>query len=165
MGTARVTQTFSASVADAERCWYDTSAWAVWVDGLDEMLEVDPRWPGLGAVVTWESGPAGRGHVTERVVAYAPGEGQTVEVDDVSVTGRQTVMFAPVPDGVQVTLALEYRLHRRSPLTPLVDLLFIRRAMTLSLGRTLGRFGSRLLSGHPAAEHWCPGPEIRCIDE
>jgi Polyketide cyclase / dehydrase and lipid transport len=153
MGTARVTQTFTASVADAERCWYDTSAWAVWVDGLDEVLEVDPRWPGMGAVVTWQSGPAGRGRVTERVVAYAAGQGQTVDVDDVSISGRQSVAFAPVPDGVQVTLGLEYRLHRRSPLTPLVDILFIRRAMTLSLGRTLDRFGFRLLSGDPAAEH------------
>jgi Polyketide cyclase / dehydrase and lipid transport len=153
MGAARVTHTFAASVSDAERCWYDTSAWAVWVDGLDEMVEVDPRWPGLGAVVMWESGPAGRGRVTERVIAYEPGEGQTVEVDDVSVTGRQSVTFVPVTAGVQVALGLEYRLHRRSPLTPLVDILFIRRAMTLSLGRTLSRFGSRLLSGNRAAEH------------
>src|SRR5664279_899427 len=141
MGTARVTQTFSASVVDAERCWYDTRGWSMWVDGLDRMVEVDPRWPGLGAVVTWESGPAGRGHVTERVVTYAPGAGQTVEVEDVSIRGRQSVAFATVPGGVQVTLALEYRLHRRSPLTPLVDILFIRRAMALSLGRTLDRFG------------------------
>jgi hypothetical protein len=153
MATARVRQTFAASVAEAERCWYDTSAWTVWVDGLDRMVEVDPRWPEAGAVVTWESGPAGRGHVTERVVAYEPGQGQTVEVDDVSIGGRQSVTFATVPDGVQVTLQLDYRLHRRSPLTPLVDILFIRRAMTLSLGRTLARFGSRLLSGDPAAEH------------
>jgi hypothetical protein len=153
MGAARVTQTFAAPAAEAERRWYDTSGWTEWVDGLDCMVVVDPRWPALGAVVTWDSGPAGRGHVTERVVAYEPGVGQTVEVHDVSIAGHQSVAFATVPDGVQVTLALAYRLHRRSPLTPLVDMLFIRRAMTLSLGRTLGRFGSRLRSGDLAADH------------
>ena len=31
--------------------------------------------------------------------------------------------------------------HDRSLLTPLVDLLFVRRQMSLSLGRTLARFG------------------------
>jgi len=149
MGSARVTHTFAASVADAERCWYDTSGWATWVDGLDRVLAVDPGWPQLGAAVTWESGPAGRGHVTERVIDYAPGEGQTVEVQDVSVTGRQSVTFAAAAAGVAVTLELEYRPHRRSPVTPLVDILFVRRAMTLSLHRTLSRFAVRVTGATP----------------
>jgi hypothetical protein len=152
MPTVRVTHAFTASVAAAEGCWYDTSGWDTWVDGLDRVQRVDPGWPALGATVTWESNPAGRGHVTEHVVAYEPGAGQTVEVADVSITGRQSVSFAAVPDGVEVTLALDYRPRRRSPVTPLVDLLFIRRAMTLSLGRTLHRFGSRLGSRDPASE-------------
>jgi hypothetical protein len=152
MATVRVTHAFAASVAAAERCWYDTSRWEAWVDGLERVVAVEPGWPRSGATVTWESGPAGRGHVTERVVAYEPGAGQTVEVEDVSITGRQSVSFAAIPDGVEVTLALAYRQRRRSPVTPLVDLLFIRRAMTLSLGRTLSRFGARLGSGDPATE-------------
>ena len=61
--------------------------------------------------------------------------------------------FTRCPTGFRSTLGLEYRLHRRSPLTPLVDILFIRRAMTLSLGRTLSRFGSQLQAGEHAAEH------------
>ena len=149
MGSARVTQSFAASVADAERCWYDTSGWPAWLDGLDRVLTVDPGWPALGAAVTWESGPAGRGHVTERVIAYAPGQGQTVEVRDVSATGRQSVTFGAMPGGVEVTLELQYRPHRRSPVTPFVDLLFVRRAMTLSLDRTLGRFGVRVAGARP----------------
>ena len=60
--------------------------------------------------------------------------------------------FAPVADGVQVVLLLEYRLHRRSPVTPLVDVLFIRRAMAQSLGRTLDRFGARLRDDAHLAE-------------
>ena len=144
MRLVHATHTFAASVPAAERQWYDTSGWPQWVDGLDQVVKTDEPWPRVGGGVTWESGPAGRGRVTEAVVAYAPGEGQTVEVADDAMTGRQTVTFAAVPDGVEVTLRLEYRLRRRSPVTPLVDVLFIRRAMALSLGRTLARFGARL---------------------
>ncbi len=60
------------------------------------------------------------------------------------MTGRQAVTFAAVPGGVEVTLALQYRITRSSPLTPVVDVLFVRRAMTQSLGRSLDRFAVRL---------------------
>ena len=150
MRPVRAVQQFSASVPEAERCWYDTSRWPRWVDGLDHVVQTAAPWPHAGGSVIWESGPAGRGRVTERVVAYAPGEGQSLEVSDDAVTGQQTVAFAAVPDGVQVTLALEYRFNRRSPITPLLDVLFVRRQMTQSLTRTLARFGAQLRS---RAEH------------
>jgi Polyketide cyclase / dehydrase and lipid transport len=142
--TVQVVQTFPASVAEAERCWYDTSHWDGWVDGLDTVLEVAPGWPEAGSSVRWASGPAGRGHVTERVVAYHPADGQTMDVSDDSIAGRQSVAFAAVPHGVEVTLRLEYGLNKTSPLTPLIDLVFIKRAMVLSLSRMLARFGARL---------------------
>ena len=144
MRPVRATRTFPGSVTDAERYWYDTSHWSYWVDGLDRVLQTAAPWPDVGGSVTWESSPAGRGRVTERVVAYAPADGQALEVSDDAVTGRQTVAFVRVADGVEVTLQLEYRLNRHSPVTPVVDLLFIRRQMTQSLARTLDRFGARL---------------------
>jgi hypothetical protein len=144
MRTVRATRTFPGAVAEAERCWYDTSGWPSWVDGLDNVVRTAAPWPEVDGSVTWQSGPAGRGRVTERVVAYAPGDGQALEVSDDAVTAHQTVGFVAVADGVEVTLELEYRLNRSSPLTPVVDLLFIRRQMTQSLDRTLERFGARL---------------------
>ncbi|MFZ1994585.1 MAG: SRPBCC family protein [Solirubrobacteraceae bacterium] len=144
MRAVRTAQMFAASVTEAEHCWYDTSRWESWVDGLDRVLQTDEPWPMVGGSVSWESGPAGRGQVTETVVAYTPADGQTVEVVDDAVTGRQAVAFAAVGGAVQVTLMLEYRLRRRSPVTPVVDALFIRRAMAGSLARTLARFGVRL---------------------
>jgi hypothetical protein len=148
----RATQTFSTSVAEAERCWYDTSRWPSWVDGLDRVVQTAAPWPHAGGSVTWESGPAGRGRVTERVVSHAPADGQALDVSDDSMTGHQTVAFAAVPEGVQVTLQLEYRLNRGSPLMPVVNVLFIRRAMTQSLARTLARFGGRLRAEHGPAD-------------
>src|SRR5437763_815073 len=85
--------------------------------------------PLVPAARRWQSGPAGRGRVTERVIAYEPLEGYTVEVEDDSITGEQSVSFEPADDGVEVGLALSYRIKRRSPLTPLIDALFVRRLM------------------------------------
>jgi hypothetical protein len=144
MGAVTVSRAFPATVAEAEQCWYDTSRWSRWVDGLDRVLTVEGPWPAAGAVVTWESGPAGRGRVVEQVTAYELRRGQTLEVQDASITGRQSVVFEPSDSGVEVTMRLEYRLRRRSPLTPLFDLLFIRRAMAVSLETTVTRFGVEL---------------------
>ena len=136
----QATQTVAGAVGEVERRWYDTGRWSSWVDGLERVLAVSGPWPEPGAVVTWESGPAGRGRVVERVVEHRPLQGQTSEVSDPSISGRQSVAFAPVADGVEVTLALSYALNRRSPVTPVIDLLFIRRAIVSSLQTTLARF-------------------------
>jgi hypothetical protein len=143
-------QTFPGSVHEAETVWYDTRLWPRWVDGLDSVAEVDARWPQPGGSVTWHSGPAGRGRVVERVVAHNPLEGQTVEVEDDSIRGRQSVAFAPAEEAVEVALTLEYEIKQRSPLTPLVDLLFIRRAFRTSLDATLRRFGLELEAAREA---------------
>jgi hypothetical protein len=56
------------------------------------------------------------------------------------------VTFTPVQSGVEVALTLEYEIKRWSIVTPVVDLLFIRRAMTASLQTTVSRFGVELRS-------------------
>jgi Polyketide cyclase / dehydrase and lipid transport len=144
MRSVRVAQTFDSTVHEAETCWYDTRRWPAWVDGLERVVEVSETWPNLGATVSWRSGPAGRGDVVERVVEFEPLQRHTVQVHDDSIEGRQSVAFTPVPDGVEVALELRYEIMRRSPLTPLVDVLFIRRAMATSLQATLTRFGVEL---------------------
>ena len=130
----------AGTVGEVERRWYDTGRWPSWVDGLEQVVDVSGPWPQAGAEVTWQSGPAGRGRVVERVVEREPLKGQTSEVSDPSISGRQSVAFAAVGADVEVTLTLSYQLERRSPMTPVVDLLFIRRAMMSSLQTTLDRF-------------------------
>ncbi len=114
------------------------------MDGLQRVLEVDGGWPNPGATVIWESGSAGRGRVTERVSEREPLRSLTVEVDDPSIGGRQSVSFIPTAHGVEVVLSLDYELKRRSLISPLVDLLFIKRAMAASLAATVTHFGFEL---------------------
>ncbi len=144
MRAAHATQRFAGTVAEAERCWYDTNRWSHWVDGLERVVTVTGEWPEVGATITWESGPAGRGRVVEQVIAHEPLRGLALEVQDSSIRGRQSVRFTPAQGGVEVTLTLEYELVRRTIVSPLVDLLFIKRAIAASLSTTVSRFGAEL---------------------
>jgi hypothetical protein len=144
MRVAQASQTFDGSVHEAEAIWYETARWPSWVPGLERIEVVDGRWPRVGAEVRWQSVPAGRGRVVERVLEYEPLSGQTVEVEDDSIRGRQTVTFRPENGKVGVAISLSYELKQRSPLMRLVDVLFIRRAMTRALEQTIARFGAVL---------------------
>lgn len=147
MGSVTVVKTYAGAVNDVEACWYDTTRWPEWIDGLDRVVEVTGPWPDAGSSVTWESQPAGRGRVRERVIDHEPLAGMTTAVEDDSIVGRQRVGFLAADAGVQVELTLEYSIKRRSVLTPVVDRLFVRGPMASSLLRTLERFGAVLATG------------------
>jgi hypothetical protein len=151
VATVRVSAAFPGSVHEAETCWYDTSGWDDWVDELARVVSVDGSWPEVGSTVVWESGPAGRGRVTQQVVDYEALGGQTVELEDDAIEGTQWVAFDPLGGEVKVTLILDYRIKRRNPLTPLIDLVFIRRLMAASASRTLTRFGQALAASRHGA--------------
>jgi hypothetical protein len=144
MGRARTTIEAAGRLTDAEALWYDTARWASFVDGLAHVARVEPGWPREGGVL-WDSRPGGRGRVSERVVRYTAGDGQDMEVEDERLTGTQSVRFAPAgEDRVTVSLELAYKLKRTDPFAPVVDALFIRRAVRDSLARTLRRFAIEL---------------------
>jgi hypothetical protein len=129
-------------IVESEELWYDQHRWAAWIDGFGHVAKLEGEWPKQGARLLWDSPPKGRGRVEERVVAYEPRSGHTLAVEDAKLRGTQTVEFeAAGGDEVRVTLTLDYELKERNPLTPLLDPLFIRRALRESLRRTLVRFG------------------------
>ncbi len=142
MGRARASISVPGRTAEAEALWYDPHRWPSWVDGFGHLVTLEGEWPESGARVVWKSPPGGRGLVQERVVAYEIRTGQTLEVEDETFSGRQQVAFTPRPDDVEITLTLEYEIKERNALTPVVDLLFIRRAMNDALRRTLTRFAN-----------------------
>jgi hypothetical protein len=144
MGQVAASREVRAPVGAAERLWYDTSRWPSFIDGFGHVVQVEGDWPAAGARVVWDSTAAGRGRVVERVIEHQPGAGQSTEVEDPRLRGTQRIRFERLEDGVEVGLELEYELKQRTALQPLVDALFIRRALRDSLRRTLARFSHEL---------------------
>jgi hypothetical protein len=140
---ARIERVGSAPVTPlvAQRLWLDTKRWPTFVDGFGHVVELDPRWPEPRSKVVWESGPAGRGRVTERVRENDDGVVAT-DVFDAQMTAVQTARFEPNDDGCDVFLSLDYTLASGGPLRKLTDVLFIRRSLAVALERTIRRFST-----------------------
>jgi hypothetical protein len=139
MGRAEASVEVPGLASAAEELWYDPIRWPAWIDGFGHVVELPDGWPAEGRLV-WTSTPEGRGRVLETVTSYEPRSGQTLAVEDSRLRGTQQVRFTPGPETVKVTLSLDYELKERAPLTWLLDLLFVRRAVVASLRRTLARF-------------------------
>jgi hypothetical protein len=128
------------SPEDAYRLWTDTTRWPTFIDGFKHVERQDATWPNEGAKLVWTSGPAGRGQVTERVIASEPGARFATQIFEERLTGVQTTYFVPG----EVAMELEYELQKRGPLSRLVDAVFVRRAQSEALLRTLVRFRREL---------------------
>lgn len=137
----------AAPVSEAETLWFDASRWAAFVDGFGTLEQVDERWPHVGTRAVWASNPGGRGRVVETVERYEPRVACTTAVEDDTLEGHQTVAFAAIDGGTAVTLTLEYAIKARNAFTPVVDLLFVRRAERESLLRTLRHFALEVRAG------------------
>jgi Polyketide cyclase / dehydrase and lipid transport len=131
--------------SEAEALWYDTNRWPTFVDGFAQVVSTEGDWPAAPSTLVWQSTPAGRGRVVERVTQYEARVGQTAEVDDPRMTATQRVSFEPSERGVEVTLSLDYTLKQGGgPIKPIMDFLFIRRAVSDAVSRTVARFSREL---------------------
>jgi hypothetical protein len=140
---ARIERTGYAPVTPlvARRLWVDTNRWPTFVDGFGHVVELDESWPEPGSKVVWQSGPAGRGRVTERIRGFSD-SGVASDVFDTQMSALQEVRFEAAEDGCDVFLSLDYELQKGGPLRGLTDVLFIRRALAMALERTLRRFST-----------------------
>jgi hypothetical protein len=127
--------------AVAARLWVDTNRWPTFVDGFGHIEQIDESWPEPGSKVIWQSGPAGRGRVTERIRALSD-NAVSSDVFDSQMAAVQTIRFEPAEDGCDVFLSLDYELQSGGPLRRLTDVLFIRRALAMALERTIRRFST-----------------------
>jgi hypothetical protein len=124
----------------ALRLWTDPTRWATFVEGFARVIEQDDVWPAEGSRLVWESVPAGRGRVTEKVLRGAAADRFATQVFEERLMGVQTFRAAESESGARVELSLEYTLTKYGPLGGLADAIFIRRALRDSLRRTLSRF-------------------------
>ena len=131
----------------AEELWLDLSRWPTFIEGFGDVVERGETWPAEGSKLVWQSLPDGRGRVTEKVTSRDE-RFLATRLNEDSLTGVQSVTFHEADDGgTVVELSLEYQLNpttvwRQGPLGAVTNLLFIRRAMTDSLIRTLRRFAT-----------------------
>jgi uncharacterized membrane protein len=142
VGVARERITVVLPTDRALALWTDTKRWPTFVDGFARIQGVQGEWPEADSRVVWESRPGGRGTVTEKVLEYDAEGGRLVtQVFEDALAGRQSASFAPLEGGgTEVALELDYKLTKAGVLRRITDVLFIRRALTDSLARTLVRF-------------------------
>ena len=139
MRTAQARAIVPLTPPHALALWSDVERWPSFVEGYARRLELSPDWPAKGARVVWESGPDGRGRVTETVVENSPDRFST-QVYEEALMGTQTLRAAPSGEGSEIELTLDYELAKYGPLAGIADAIFIRRALRDSLRRTLFRF-------------------------
>ena len=139
MGVVRESIAVPLPPQRARELWIDLRRWPTFIEGFARVLEADPEWPATGSKVVWESIPEGRGRVTERVVESSPDRIVT-EVFEDALTGRQSTIFEPQGDETLVEVELDYELTRGGVLRAITDVVFIRRALSAALARTLRRF-------------------------
>jgi uncharacterized membrane protein len=141
VSTARAGRRVALTPERAFELWVDVSRWEAFVDGFRDVEQVDDAWPAVGATVVWRSIPSGRGRVVERVTACEPGVRFETDVTEDRLRGTQTVELQREAEGCAVRLSLEYSIGG-GPLKWLTDVLFVRRAETDALDRTLARFAA-----------------------
>ena len=153
MRKVRATGALELAPTPALELWADPRRWPAFVEGFERIVELDPRWPQPACELIWESGPQGRGRVTERVVEHEAGRRLVTDVreeplggGEPRLRGRQALALArdsgPAA-GSRIELGLDYELLRSGGAPgPLTDLLFVRRALRDALGRTLERFAA-----------------------
>jgi len=143
MGVTNAVRHVELDPGHAWALWTDVRRWPTFVEGFSQIVERSSDWPTKGAKVVWTSTPGGRGRVTEKVVAAEPAARFETRVYEEALSGTQLTSFARADDGrTRVELRLDYELARGGPLRALADVLFIRRALTQALHRTLARFAS-----------------------
>jgi Polyketide cyclase / dehydrase and lipid transport len=138
--TARAQADLVLTPEAALRLWTDLDRWATFVEGFSHPVERSPEWPHGGARVIWESTPAGRGRVTEKVVENQGPDRFVTQIFEERLHGTQMFRVVESEGGSRAELSLEYTLTKYGPLSAIADAIFIRRAIRDSLRRTLGRF-------------------------
>ena len=140
MRTASAQAELALTPEAALRLWTDVDRWPSFIEGFARALELAPDWPAGGARVIWESTPAGRGRVTEKVVEQEGPDRFVTQVFEERLTGTQVFRVIESAGGSRAELSLEYALTKYGPLGAVADAIFIRRAIRDSLRRTLFRF-------------------------
>jgi polyketide cyclase/dehydrase/lipid transport protein len=126
--------------ADLKEVWdtyFDAARWHMWVDGFDSVLQ-ELGFPDAGGNLRWRSIPAGRGEVSERVLAHEPRRLHKIAFSDPESSGELTTTFEIKGDRVRVERLMSYEIERVGLFTAMTDFFFVRRQVQSALERELG---------------------------
>lgn len=131
----------AAPLADVWDLYFDQARWPAWVDGFASVAASE-GYPERGGSLSWRSTAAGRGSVTEKVLAHEPRRIHRIAFADPAAEGELEVGFEMVPGGeadrrTRVIQRMSYRLTSAGPFGAITDRLFIRAQMRGSLERSL----------------------------
>jgi Polyketide cyclase / dehydrase and lipid transport len=128
-----------ASLAEVWDHYFEPTGWPAWVDGF-QAVESGAGYPEEGGTLVWRSTPAGRGKVTETVLAHEPRRLHRIAFADPESAGELQTRFEVEGEGTRVTLELDYGLSGGGVLSRITERLFVRGQMRGSLQRSLLRF-------------------------
>ena len=145
-----------APLAEVWELYFDRESWPLWVDGFARVSAAD-GYPEPGGTLSWESTPAGRGSVRERVLAHEPRRLHRIAYVDPGSEGELETRFEMLPAGegvrrTRVAQVLRYRLRSGGPLGAITDRLFIRSQMRRSLQRSLAELRATAIDRGTAGE-------------
>lgn len=138
-----------ASLAETWGLYFDASKWPLWVDEFRRVDQISGGYPELGGTLVWQSGPAGRGRVSETVLEHEPRRLHRIRYADPSSEGEQTTSFRIEGEGTRVGLELDYPLISGGILNWVTDVLFIRSQMAQMLTRSLEGMRSEAQAPRP----------------
>ncbi len=101
------------------------------------MVVENEGYPREGGRLRWRSTAAGRGEVSEQVLAHAPRRLHRIAFSDPRTEGELETTFEVEGEGTRVRQELRYTLRSAGPLAPVTDFLFIRSQQRGSLRRSL----------------------------
>jgi uncharacterized membrane protein len=131
-----------APLAEVWDFYFQQETWPMWVDQFAK-VESSDGYPEAGGTLVWQSGAAGRGKVTERVLVHEPRARHRIEFRDPESEGELEVRFSIEPgEGTGTTKVeqeMEYAITSGGALSGLTDVLFVRSQVRSSLQRSLGR--------------------------
>jgi uncharacterized membrane protein len=137
-----------APLAEVWDFYFQPDAWPAWVDQFAH-VESSDGYPDAGGVLRWQSGSAGRGAVTERVLVHEPRTRHRIAFTDPESEGELEVRFGIEPGegtgATKVEQEMEYRITSGGVLSGLTDVLFVRSQVRGSLQRSLARLRAEVL--------------------
>jgi uncharacterized membrane protein len=132
--------TVQASLADAWDYYFQPRGWPAWVDGF-HAVDGSHGYPEEGGTLIWSSTPAGRGQVTEQVLAHEPRKLHRISFTDPESSGELETTFEISGDEkTTVGLQLTYALASGGAFAWLAERFFVRGQVAKSLRRTLLRY-------------------------